>query len=40
MDTSDLPEGYNVLLSKVKDRLREAQYTALRAVNKELVGLY
>ncbi len=40
MDTSGLPEGYNVLLSKVKDRLREAQYTALRAVNKELVGLY
>lgn len=35
-----LPDDYSVLLHEVKDRLREAQYQALRAVNKELVGLY
>lgn len=35
-----LPEDYGTLLAEVKDRLRDAQYRALRAVNKELVGLY
>src|SRR3990172_5185277 len=28
------------LLSEVKERIRSAQYEALKAVNKELVGLY
>jgi len=32
--------GYAALLAEVKERVRSAQYAALRAVNKELVGLY
>ncbi len=35
-----LPDGYALLLAEVKERVRSAQYAALRAVNKELVGLY
>lgn len=35
-----LPEDYTSLLGKVKERVRAAQYQALKAVNKELVGLY
>ena len=31
---------YGNLLAEIKDRVRIAQYEALRAVNKELVGLY
>lgn len=31
---------YSSLLREVKERVRAAQYAALRAVNKELVGLY
>ncbi|HEY9161716.1 MAG TPA: PDDEXK nuclease domain-containing protein [Desulfomonilia bacterium] len=31
---------YSRLLSEIKDRIRAAQYEALKAVNKELVGLY
>lgn len=31
---------YPALLAEVKERIQSAQYTALRAVNKELVGLY
>ncbi len=31
---------YLRLLSEVKDRIRSAQYEALKAVNKELVGMY
>ncbi len=31
---------YPHLLSEIKERIRSAQYEALRAVNKELVGLY
>ena len=37
---SSLPPGYAALLADVKARVRAAQYAALRAVNKELVGLY
>jgi len=32
--------GYPRLLSEIKERIRSAQYEALKAVNKELVGLY
>lgn len=32
--------GYPALLAEVKARIQSAQYAALRAVNKELVGLY
>jgi len=34
------PDTYNSLLREIKERVRSAQYAALRAVNKELVGLY
>lgn len=35
-----IPADYAALLAEVKERVRSAQYAALRAVNKELVGLY
>ncbi len=34
------PGDYPRLLSEIKERIRTAQYEALKAVNKELVGLY
>ena len=34
------PRNYSGLLSEIKARIRSAQYAALKAVNKELVGLY
>ena len=34
------PQGYPQLLSEIKERIRSAQYEALKAVNEELVGLY
>jgi len=39
-DPSALPSDYAQLLSEVKERVRSAQYAALKAVNTELVGLY
>lgn len=37
----DISKGnYPKLLDKIKERIRSAQYEALKAVNKELVGLY
>ena len=39
-DQENLPAGYASLLAEIKDRIRSAQYEALRAVNKELVKLY
>ncbi|NOY27783.1 MAG: DUF1016 domain-containing protein [Oligoflexia bacterium] len=35
-----LPSHYAGVLVEIKDRVRAAQYRALRAVNHELVGLY
>jgi len=35
-----LPADYNQLLADVKERIRSAQYAALKVVNTELVGLY
>jgi len=35
-----LPRDYAALLAEVKQRIRSAQYKALRAANKELVSLY
>lgn len=35
-----LPGDYGDLLLEVKARVRAAQYEALKAINKELVGLY
>ena len=40
MTVSNLPEDYGSLLLEVKERIRAAQYQALRAVNRELIGLY
>lgn len=37
---SPLPDDYAGLLAEVRERIRSAQYVALRAVNTELVGLY
>lgn len=34
------PAGYAGLLGEVRERIRTAQYEALRAVNRELIGLY
>lgn len=36
----NLPDNYQPFLVEVKERVRSAQYAALRAVNQELVGLY
>lgn len=38
--TTEIVKGYAQLLVEIKERVRTAQYTALRAVNKELVALY
>ncbi|MDN3514500.1 MAG: DUF1016 N-terminal domain-containing protein [Candidatus Brocadia sp.] len=35
-----IPGDYASLLAEVKERVRFAQYTALKAVNRELVALY
>src|SRR5438477_7731197 len=35
-----LLESYAVLLAAIKERVRSAQYEALKAVNKELLALY
>jgi len=35
-----LPDDYTALLAEVKERVRSAQYEALKAVNKELIALY
>ncbi len=39
-DLNKIPNDYAQLLLAVKDRVRSAQYAALKVVNKELVGLY
>ena len=35
-----IPKEYAVLLNDIKQRIRSAQYEALKAVNKELISLY
>src|SRR6056297_10997 len=48
MNSTDTPNenslgkqgNYPRLLTEIKERIRSAQYEALKAVNKELVGLY
>lgn len=37
---SELTEEYGSLLGEIKQRIRSAQYEALKAVNKELIALY
>lgn len=39
-ESSPAPESYGALLSEIKERIRSAQYAALRAVNRELIELY
>lgn len=36
----DQLKGYPALLKEIKDRIRSAQYEALKAVNKEMISLY
>ncbi|WP_404785910.1 DUF1016 N-terminal domain-containing protein [Altericista sp. CCNU0014] len=38
--THSIPTDYGELLGDVKQRIRSAQYEALKAVNKELITLY
>jgi predicted nuclease of restriction endonuclease-like (RecB) superfamily len=38
--SNQIPEDYKHLLLEVKQRIRSAQYEALKAVNKELIALY
>ena len=38
--SNPIPEDYSNLLVEVKQRIRSAQYEALKAVNKELIALY
>ena len=33
-------DGYNTFLTEIKDKIRKAQYEALKSVNKELIALY
>lgn len=40
LKNNQLADGYKTLLAEVKKRVRDAQYQALKAVNKELIGLY
>ncbi len=35
-----IPQTYAELLTEIKSRIRTAQYTALKAVNRELITLY
>lgn len=37
---SGLPVGYGTFLGEIKERIRSAQYEALKAVNKEQIALY
>ncbi len=37
---SALSGGYGALLGEIKQRIRAAQYEALKAVNKEQIALY
>ena len=38
--TQIAPIEYSALLGKIRERIRSAQYEALKAVNKELITLY
>src|SRR4030042_3893727 len=35
-----IPNDYRALLGEIRQRIRSAQYEALKAVNKELISLY
>ncbi len=40
VQTEPAPEFYGALLGEIKERIRAAQYAALRSVNRELIQLY
>ncbi len=40
MNTTHFNKDYTRLLQKLKERIRSAQYDALKAVNRQLIGLY
>ncbi len=40
MMSEPIPQDYGLLLGEVKERIRSAQYEALRKVNRELISLY
>ncbi len=40
MKSNDLSMEYKVFLTEIKQKIRNAQYEALKAVNKELISLY
>ena len=40
MDENITPREYNKFLLEIKERVRNAQLSAMKAVNKELVSLY
>lgn len=40
MKADNPPDEYKVLVTEIKQRIRDAQYAALKSVNKELIGLY
>lgn len=40
MNSLQLPDDFTNSVVEIKERIREAQYRALKAVNKELVALY
>ena len=37
---SGMPAAYATAFAEIKERVRSAQYAALKSVNKQLVGLY
>lgn len=38
--TTIQPNDYNHFLIEIKERIRSAQYEAMKAVNKEMIQLY
>ena len=38
--SKSIPQDYGSLLGEIKERIRSAQYEALRKVNRELISLY
>jgi len=40
MKANNFSDEYKVFVTEIKQRIRDAQYAALKSVNKELIGLY
>jgi hypothetical protein len=39
-EKTEIPASYATTFAEIKERVRTAQYAALKSVNKQLVGLY